>query len=287
MKNILQLIRVPQWIKNIFVFIPLFFSGDLIDLEKLKLTVIGFFLFSFSASWVYVLNDYVDIEKDRLHPEKKKRPLASGALSKKDACLVGLVLAVVIMALLYWNNKPKVAILIGIYLMLNLAYTFKIKHLAILDVTIIAIGFLLRVLVGGYMTGIIISEWTIILTLMLALLMAFGKRRGEYVSMNQSGNTRKALEGYNLSFLDNALSISAALILMSYLMFCMQPNNLERYGGYLHYSIIFVLVAVFRYLQLAMVYNRVESPTKMIYKDRFLQLVLLAFVGYYFFLIYR
>lgn len=184
MKKYLKLLRVEQWVKNLFVFVPLFFSGNITNIDLLLKSIFAFVIFSLAASVVYILNDYNDIEADRKHPEKRRRPLASGAISKSKAIgiLIGLVItdiALVFFTQIYFHEYLwKFATIVGFYVMMNLAYTFRLKHVPIIDIFIIAIGFVLRVLAGGYITGISISQWAILLTFVLALVLAIGKRRG-------------------------------------------------------------------------------------------------------------
>ncbi|WP_419868417.1 decaprenyl-phosphate phosphoribosyltransferase [Chryseobacterium sp. CT-SW4] len=284
MKKYLKLLRVEQWVKNIFVFVPLFFSGNIKNLHLLTESVFAFIIFSLVASVVYILNDYNDIEADRQHPEKKERPLASGAISKSQAIviLIGLVIldiALILFSQFYFDlNLWKFAAIIGFYFVMNIAYTFKLKHVPIIDIFIIAIGFVLRVLAGGYITGIFISQWAILLTFILALILAIGKRRGELINAQVSGKTRKALDGYNVQFADIALSISVTLTIVCYLMFTLSPEVQEKFHPRVFYTVIFVVFALLRYLQQTLVYNRTESPTKIIYKDRYIQITLLLWV---------
>ncbi len=169
---------------------------------------------------------------------------------------------------------------------MNLAYTFKLKHIAILDITIIAIGFVLRVLAGGYITGLIITQWAILLTFVLALVLAIGKRRGELVNAQLTGKTRKALDGYNIQFADIALSISCALAIVCYLMFTLSPEVQARFHPRVFYTVVFVLFAFLRYLQQTLVYNRTESPTKIVYKDRYIQITLVLWIVVFLYQIY-
>ncbi len=171
-------------------------------------------------------------------------------------------------------NVLKFGAVISSYFVMNLAYTFRLKHIAIVDISIIAVGFVLRVLAGGYATGIVVSQWAIILTFVLALVLAVGKRRGELVNTQLSGNTRKALDGYNIQFADIVLSISVTLAIVSYIMFVISPETQKEFTNKVFYTFIFVIFAFLRYLQQTLVYNRTESPTKMIYKDRYIQVVL-------------
>ena len=280
MKAYFKLLRVEQWVKNLFVFIPLFFSGKIFETTQLFETIFSFIIFSFTASSIYIINDYSDIESDRVHPEKCRRPLASGAISvgRAKLVLVGLVIStiglIISLSDVFGYNVLKFGAVISSYFVMNLAYTFRLKHIAIVDISIIAVGFVLRVLAGGYATGIVVSQWAIILTFVLALVLAVGKRRGELVNTQLSGDTRKALDGYNIQFADIVLSISVTLAIVSYIMFVISPETQKEFTNKVFYTFIFVIFAFLRYLQQTLVYNRTESPTKMIYKDRYIQVVL-------------
>lgn len=284
MIQILKLLRVEQWVKNLFVFAPLFFSGNLQNTDLFIKSVFAFFVFSLAASSIYIINDYSDIESDRKHPDKKNRPLASGAVSKKTAIFlffiaIGLAIGLTAFGQYYFQIPLwKFGVIIGFYFVMNLAYTFKLKHVAIIDVCIIAIGFVLRVLAGGYITGIPISQWAILLTFVLALVLAIGKRRGELINAQISGKTRKALDGYNVQFADIALAISCTLAILCYLMFTLSPEVQRRFHPRVFYTVIFVVFAFLRYLQQTLVYNKTESPTKIVYKDRYIQVTLVLWI---------
>lgn len=291
-KKYFQLFRVSQWVKNMFIFLPLFFAGKIFNITLFVESCLAFVIFSLTASSIYIINDYSDIESDRLHPEKRHRPLASGAISKRTArvLLGGLLFAVlglisyayVLMGLHIW----KFCVVILVYFILNLAYTFKLKHTPIVDVFIIAIGFVLRIFAGGYLTGILISQWAILLTFVLALVLAVGKRRGELMNAQISGKSRKALDGYNVQFADIALAISVALAIVSYLMYTVQPEVQEKFGTRIFYTFIFVVFAFFRYLQQTLVYNKTESPTKIVYKDRYIQVTIVLWMVTFLIFIY-
>lgn len=292
MKKYVKLLRVEQWVKNLFVFVPLFFSGNIKNLDLLTKSIFAFIIFSLAASMVYILNDYNDIEADKKHPEKRRRPLASGAVSKPQAIgiFIGLIIAdiaLVFIAQPYFQESLwKFAIIVGFYFVMNLAYTFKLKHVPIIDISIIAVGFVLRVLAGGYITGISISQWAILLTFVLALVLAIGKRRGELINAQVSGKTRRALDGYNVQFADIALSISVTLAIVCYLMFTLSPEVQAKFHSRVFYTVIFVVFAFLRYLQQTLVYNRTESPTKIVYRDRYIQITLLLWVAAFLIQIY-
>ena len=288
----LKLLRVEQWIKNFFVFVPLFFSGNITNFDLLGKSIFAFIIFSLAASSIYIINDYSDIESDRKHPEKRRRPLASGAISKRTALIFLVALISLSIALIYFgsqyfhHNFWKFATIIAFYFFMNLAYTFKLKHVAIIDVSIISLGFVLRVLAGGYATGIFISQWAILLTFVLALVLAIGKRRGELINAQISGKTRKALDGYNVQFADIALSVSCTLAIVCYLMFTLSPEVQQRFHARVFYTVIFVVFAFLRYLQQTLVYNKTESPTKIIYRDRYIQITLVLWVAAFLLQIY-
>lgn len=288
----LKLLRIEQWVKNLFVFLPLFFSGNITHLDLLIKSIFAFVIFSFTASSIYIINDYSDIESDRKHPQKKNRPLASGLISKSSARVILVLLLSIIFILMFLtkdflqDNLWKFASIIGFYFVMNLAYTFKLKHVAIIDVMIISIGFVLRVLAGGYATGILISQWAILLTFVLALVLAIGKRRGELINAQISGRTRKSLDGYNVQFADIALSISCALAIVCYLMFTLSTEVQQRFHPRVFYTVIFVVFAFLRYLQQTLVYNKTESPTKIIYKDRYIQVTLVLWLAAFLLQIY-
>lgn len=278
--------RVNQWVKNLFIFLPVFFSGKLFDIDLFIESFYGFLIFSFVASSIYIINDYVDIEKDKKHPEKKNRPLARGKISKKKALVLFFVLIIFCSILILLFGNKQVAILVAIYFFMNLAYSFKLKQIAILDVMIIALGFLLRVFVGGYMTGILITDWTILLVFDLALILALGKRRGELINADLEGITRKSLDGYNLNFLNSALSITCTVAVICYMMFILSPETQSKFHHYIVYTFVFVFAAVLRYLQQTFVYLKTESPTKLIFKDHFLQFLIIMWGISYILLIY-
>jgi len=282
----LKLIRVHQWIKNLFVFIPIFFSGKFADTHLLFLSFIGFLIFSFTASSIYIVNDYIDIEADRSHPEKKNRPLASGEVSKTEAIVLFSLLTLAVAVLLTFFGNMQVIVIISAYFLLNLAYSLKLKHVPIIDISIISVGFLFRVLLGGFITAILVSDWTILLTFTLALILALGKRRGELINAGLSGKTRKALDGYNLEFLNISIAVACTITIVCYVMYILTPEVQERMHKNIFYTFIFVFIGILRYLQQTLVYGKTESPTSMIFKDIFLQITLILWGISFLLLIY-
>jgi decaprenyl-phosphate phosphoribosyltransferase len=283
----LQLLRPGQWIKNVFLFLPLFFAGDLFNDEKLTRLVWGFFLFSLTASSIYVINDYRDREKDALHPVKQFRPLAAGTVKPFEGLLLSAVLIMLSLTGSYWLQPLFHAILV-FYFALNLAYSFGLKNTAILDVFIIAIGFVLRVQAGAVLADVPLSMWLNLMVFLLALFMALGKRRDDVILQQQSGiGMRKSIDGYNMEFLNVSIALVCAVILVSYVMYTISPEVDARLRSErLYYTSLFVFMGVMRYLQLIFVKNDSGSPTKIIYRDRFLQIVLVLWILSFYFLIY-
>lgn len=282
----LRLIRIKQWLKNVFVFLPIFFAGKILDLNLLLNSIISFFSFSFIASSIYIINDYTDIEKDRMHPEKKNRPLAAGKIPVNHAIIVFLFLFFSSYFLGYLTHSWGVILIISVYFLMNLAYSFKLKQIAIVDVVIISLGFLLRIYMGGFATNLPISVWAILVTFFLALVMALGKRRGELINVQLTGETRKALDGYNLQFIDIAITMVSTCFVVCYIMYTLDPVIKTNFHYYIVYTSLFAVIGILRYLQLTFVYTKTESPTKVLYKDLFLQIDLAIWIVMIFILKY-
>jgi decaprenyl-phosphate phosphoribosyltransferase len=287
MLEYIKLLRVKHWVKNTFIFIPLFFAGDfLIESNWIKL-ILGFFSFSFIASAVYIINDYRDIENDKLHPEKSKRPLASGKVKPTNAFIIFGLLILLGLSIAWYSSIGFFAICL-VYFVLNLSYSFGLKSISILDVMIVAAGFNLRIKGGGILSDVDLSSWITIMVFLLALFMAVGKRRDDILIKENSGVAmRKSLTGYNRQFLDIWLGILSAIIIVSYLMYTLSPDVIQRLGTYrLYYTSIFVIAGLMRYLQLVFIANDTSSPIKILYTDRFTQLVLLLWVISFVIIIY-
>lgn len=284
----LQLIRVNQWLKNFFIFAPLFFSGNLFDIDKLTLCALAFLTFSLCASSIYIINDYKDIEKDKLHPEKRKRPLAAGSITKVTAISLFCFLAIVSLTLAFFINRD-LGIVIAIYFVMNLMYSFGLKKIALIDIFIISAGFVLRVTAGGMVTGIEISHWLYIMTFLIALFIAFAKRRDDVVLEMQTGEQmRKSISGYNLEFISSALSILCGILVVSYLLYITSPEITLRFQNkHAYISTVFVIMGILRYLQIALVEGKSGSPTKVLIKDRFLQVTVVLWMLFFAVLIYN
>jgi decaprenyl-phosphate phosphoribosyltransferase len=283
----LQLIRVQQWLKNFFIFAPLFFSGHLLDIDKLTYCALAFLAFSLNASSIYIINDYKDIDKDRLHPTKKKRPLASGVISKTSALALFCFLALSSLVLSFFLST-NLGIVISIYFGMNLMYSFGLKKISLIDIFIISIGFVLRVTAGGMITEIEISHWLYIMTFLIALFIAFAKRRDDVLLEMQTGEQmRKSVSGYNLEFISSAISILCGILIVSYLLYITSPEITLRFQNrHAYISTVFVIMGVLRYLQITLVEGNSGSPTKVLIKDRFLQITVVLWMLFFAFIIY-
>lgn len=287
MTHFLKLIRVHQWVKNLFMLLPLFFAGKLFEYDLLLDVLFGVLCFSFSASAVYILNDYKDVESDREHPSKRNRPLASGKISPKVALVLALVLLLAGFAGAWFLSLRFFAILAA-YFIMNVAYTLKLKHIAVLDATIIATGFVLRVVAGGAVAHIPVSQWIIIMTFLLALLLGFAKRRDDVLIYMESGKKmRKSVDGYNLEFINLSMVMMAGVIIIAYMMYVLSDEVVHRWQtGSLYLTAFPVIMGVLRYLQLAFVKGKTGNPTKILLKDWVIQVVLVGWVALFYLIIY-
>lgn len=290
--NLLKLIRPHQWLKNVFVMIPMFFGGSLLDPSDIRASVVTFFAFSFIASSVYCFNDIIDVEADRRHPVKCKRPIASGAISVRSAwalmALMFLLSVGTVCLLDTYSHVINVGLVILIYYILNILYCSKLKQYAIVDVCIIAFGFVLRVLAGGFATVIALSKWLVLMTFLLTLFLSFAKRRDDVLRMNETGEPpRKNTIRYNLTFINQAITITASVTLVCYIMYTVSPEVVNRFHSDLLYlTSVFVLLGLLRYIQITVVDKRSGDPTKMMLRDRFTQCVVLLWALTFLVLIY-
>jgi 4-hydroxybenzoate polyprenyltransferase len=285
--SVIKLLRPNQYIKNVFIFFPLFFALKIDDFNLLLYSFIAFVAFSISASGMYILNDYMDIEEDRNHPSKKYRPLASEAVSIRTAFILILSLVVLggfVMALLEW----KALSILGFYIILNIAYSMRLKHVAIIDIAIIAIGFVLRLFVGAAVTSIPLSVWIVVMTFLLALFLALAKRRDDVLIFEKSGKLmRNSINGYNLKFIDTAMSIMASVVILAYILYTITPVVTKKIqSDNLYLTAFFVLIGILRFMQITFVEEKSGSPTKVLLQDRFLQTIILGWILVFALIIY-
>jgi decaprenyl-phosphate phosphoribosyltransferase len=285
--NLIVLIRPHQYVKNLFIFMPMFFVGQMANIDLLVNALIAFIAFSLSASAVYILNDYRDVEDDRLHPTKKNRPLASGSVSSQTALVMMGLLAISGLGLMASLSIEAAAILIA-YIGLNLAYSFKLKHVAIIDVVIISTGFVLRLFIGSQVTSIPLSMWIVIMTFLLALFLALAKRRDDVLIFLDTGKKmRQVVDGYNLQLIDSAMTIMSAVVIVAYILYTTSAEAVARIGNdHLYLTALFVILGIMRYLQIALVEENTSSPTRIVLKDGFIQLTIVAWLGTFSWMIY-
>jgi len=283
----LKLLRPKDWAKNLFLFLPLFFGRKFTDTHALIMVALGFVAFSFIASSIYIINDYRDREDDRKHPVKCKRPLASGAVSPSSALVICAVLIVAGFGMSFWIRE-KFTIVLAIYFLINLGYSLGLKAVPILDLILLAAGFVLRIKGGSVISYVPLSEWIVIMVFLLAIFMAIGKRRDDVLlKLSTGADMRKSIKGYNLELLNTLLALVSAIIIVAYLMYCMDPRTITNMGTYrLYYTGVFVMAGIMRYLQIIYVAADSGSPTKILYKDRFIQVTLLLWMVSFFMILY-
>ncbi len=273
-KAILRLLRIKQWTKNIFVFAALVFSKQLLNPDSVLLSLRAFFAFSFAASFIYVLNDVADRERDRLHPKKRFRPIASGEISLRSGFIIAGVLLALIVAFVYGLDWHFTMCLI-IYLVMNLAYSFYLKDVVLIDVFVIAIGFMLRVISGAFVLNVERSSWLILTTMFLSLFLGIAKRRGELIALGETTtpgtigyHTRKVLEHYSVEFTEQMTTICASGFIFSYALYTVSDRTVKMFGTEnLIFTTPFVLYGVFRYLYLLHKKQLGENPTEVVLSD--------------------
>lgn len=287
MKNYISLLRPKDWAKNLFLYIPLFFGGLAFNTEALLKVLEGFACFCFVASSIYIINDYKDVNEDKLHPVKSKRALASGTVDKRIALAISFLFFAVGLGWAFFI-RDKFFFVLSIYFLLNLAYSLGLKKIAILDILIIAVGFVLRVKAGAVIARIGLSEWLTIMIFLLALFLAIGKRRDDVLIKLESGNEmRSSIKGYNLEFINVALSLICAVMTIAYFMYTTSAEVMGRLGTYrLYYTCLFVMAGILRYLQIIFVNRDSESPVKILYKDRFIQVTILLWCISFYMILY-
>ena len=284
----IRLARPSHYVKNGFVWIPLFFGHKLNDLHAVFNTFWAFLAFCLTASVVYVLNDLLDVQEDRLHPVKKLRPIASGAITAKQATrflLTFLVLAISVSFIFLSNN---VLFILMAYLFLNLAYSFSLKHIAVIDVVCIATGFVLRVFAGGIAAEVPVSHWLVIMVFLLSIFLALAKRRDDLI-LNAQGhnNERRSLPHYNMDFVSHGMVAMTSITIVSYILYTVSPEVVSKHGtNQLYLTTFWVVIGFLRYMQLTFVHQISGSPTAVLLRDIFLQVVLVLWLISFYLLLY-
>jgi len=282
----LKLLRVQQWAKNGFIFVPLFFSQNLFNTNFLILSISAFFSFCFISSSMYIINDILDKERDKFHPIKKLRPIASGSVSIIEGFIISFIL--LILSIFTASTLPQTFYLIILaYLFLQIIYTLSLKNFVILDGISIALGFILRILGGGVAIDVPISSWLFLCTFFLALFLAFCKRRAEMELENYS-DQRQVLEKYSKTFLDHLISISAGITVLCYSLYIISPETIKKFHSpYLILTLPFVVYGIYRYLYLVHIKNIGEEPSSVLFKDKPFLLNILLWIIIFFAILYE
>lgn len=287
LKNIILLARPHHYVKNLFIFLPAFFAFKIDDPALIWKTLIAFAAFSLTASAVYILNDWKDQEEDRKHPVKRSRPIASGEVGTPGAfMLFGIFLfAGAVLALI---SSTQIFFIIAIYFLLNVAYSLKLKHVPIIDISIISTGFVLRLFVGAEAAEVDLSHWIIVMTFLLALFLSLAKRRDDVIIyLNSDKKVRKVIDGYDLKFLDSAIVMTSSIVVLAYILWSLSPEVSSRLSsGNTFLTAIFVVLGILRYMQITFVEEESGNPTRVMLKDKFIQMSLLGWVASFVWILY-
>lgn len=277
--NHLRAMRPHQWVKNVFVLAALVFSRNLTSTEASLRAAMAFAAFCLVASAIYLVNDIADFERDRVHPVKRNRPIASGQVSRSVAAIMASLLAP-LGFLLAWQLNARTGATLTIYCLLNLAYSFRLKHVVLLDVFIIAAGFLLRVSAGAFAIEVGVSPWLVLCTFFVALFLAFCKRRHELISLGENAASHRGiLAEYSVPFIDKMVSAVASMTVMSYALYTIDPQVVHRLGtDALVVTLPVVLFGIFRYLYLVHQKDQGGSPTQVVLRDRGVQFIGLLYL---------
>ena len=269
-KNFFELIRIKHWIKNFLIFIP-FVCAKIVTVSNLYKTILAFFAFSFTSSVIYIINDIRDVEQDKLHPKKKKRPLASGLVKKKTAIIIAIVFGILSIAINYFINKSflnnSLYILLS-YFIINLLYSFGLKNISILDILLLATSYILRIYYGAFIVEIPVSNWLFLTVFSASMFLGFGKRKKELV---YNKNVRKVLEQYSESFLDKFQYLMLNSFLIFYSLWAIEQDD-----KYMVFSVPLIIIVVIRYC-LIIEKSEEGDPTTIIYQDKILFVLCLIY----------
>jgi 4-hydroxybenzoate polyprenyltransferase len=287
MKYLFFSLRPKHWVKNFFIFLPLIFAKKLFSCPANLKTAAAFLLFSLSSGVAYLINDIADIEKDKLHPTKKLRPLAAGKISLKQAKVYALILGILSVAASFMLNANFGWIVSG-YLTLNILYSKILKNEVIIDVFCVSIFFLLRISAGSFIAEIEMSHWIILMTILLALFLALNKRRQELILLDKNAILhRQSLARYNVYFIDQMVAIITSSLVIFYALYTVDSRTVREFGTHhLIWTIPFVYYGIFRYLYLTHKLKKEGDPTRILFLDRKLQLDILFWISACIFIIY-
>ena len=285
--DIVRLLRPHHYTKNLFIFLPAFFSFKLGDTNLLLVLGLTFIAFSLVASSIYVLNDYIDKNEDATHPTKSSRPIASGKINGPTAITTGLI--IVSIGLLLGSYISSITLnLLLFYILMNVAYSLRLKHIPIIDLMVISLGFVIRLLSGSISVDIFLSKWVIVITFLLSLFLALAKRRDDVLVYERSKiKPRKVLDSYNLKLVDALILITASTTILAYILWSLSNDAINRLQSeYLYITSFFVILGVFRYLQITFVFEKSGSPTNILISDSVLQMILLSWILSFVYILY-
>lgn len=286
--QVIKLIRIPQWIKNLFVFVPLVFSLNLFHTDYILISIQAFIAFCLTSSIVYIINDITDAEADRVHPRKKNRPIASGKISPGQGGVIAVVLAALVAVLCINLNLPFILLLI-LFFLINVIYSLKLKHVVLLDIFSIAAGFLIRVLSGAVVINVAVSSWLILTTMFISLFLAVMKRHSELEIVENRSNieTRKVLAFYSLNFADQLATVAAAGVIICYALYTVSERTITVFKTEnLIYTTPFVVFGIFRYMYLVYMNKQGENTTRMLISDLQMTITVILYIAVTMLIIY-
>lgn len=276
------LMRPHHWIKNAFVLVPAFFSGHAHDPAILLQACGATIIFCLLSSIIYIINDLRDVEADKLHAKKCRRPLPSGLIKPHDAIMMIVVLAISTSLLLWWLQPAKEFIFILVaYTALNLAYSLGLKQLALVELFLVSSGYILRLVAGGLVVNEHLTSWIVACTGLVSLLLTVGKRRGDIAQNNDLQQQRQSLRRYSVAYLDHLMTMLAAATIVTYLLFTLSDYAKIRFGEYVITSSVFVIFGIMRFLQIVMVESGGDQPATLLYRDRWMIVTILSYVFYF------
>jgi len=289
LKVYFNLLRIPQWIKNFFVFVPLVFSQNLFEQNYVMLSLLGFLIFSFASSSIYIINDLIDINEDKVHPVKKFRPIPAGLISKSKAVASATILAIISFSLLPFTNVY-FGITVLSYFAITVLYSAGLKNIVILDVFTIAAGFILRILGGAFIINVEISSWLMLTTMFISLFLAVMKRRSElkHVTSEDNAATRKVLVDYSTEFIDQMSTVTSAGVIICYALYTVSQRTVTIFKTeQLIYTTPFVVFGIFRYMYLVYIGKKGENTSELLLSDLSMIINVLLYILTVVVIIYR
>ena len=259
----IKLIRVKHWIKNLFVFVPLFFSNSLTNKNLILAAIAAFAAFSLGSSIIYVINDIVDREKDKMHPKKKNRPIASGKITIKEGIGIVLLLVLIEAGLFLYNGK-NVNLVVAAYVLMNFLYSVKLKNVVLVDVFVIAFGFIFRVMAGAFAINVVMSDWLLLTTFSISMFLGFGKRRNELLYSDGKNSTRKVLEKYRMGAIDSYMNMFLSITIVFYSLYAI---DMHKKGIYMAATVPLVIYGMLRYNLLLHYSDNSGDPTDVVLKE--------------------